>query len=218
LSVAVSEAVAFSPSRDAAKIHRRGIIRIWAQIPGGCRVVRDHLLRRILIFEAVTMDKPKILRGGRNQQVARAGEYFVVAELNKRGAYAVSFTGNMPKIDLMACNRNQNRTVHIQVKTKSGGRAFQTSISVGERTSAPQDPLEERVFWVFVDLGDKDSAPRYWIAPDWWVRNDIYEAHSLYLDRHGGKRPRTESSTHHSIEEKRLIEWQGRWDILAIFD
>ena len=45
-------------------------------------------------------------RGARNQQVARAGEYFVAAELNKRGAFAVTFAGNMPKIDLMACNQN----------------------------------------------------------------------------------------------------------------
>jgi hypothetical protein len=44
-------------------------------------------------------------RGARNQQAAGAGEYFVVAELNKRGAFA----GNMPEIDLMACNQDQNR-------------------------------------------------------------------------------------------------------------
>ncbi len=63
-------------------------------------------------------------RGARNQQGARAGEYFVVAELNKRGAHAVTFAGNMPTIDLMACNHDQSRTVDIQVKTKRGGRAW----------------------------------------------------------------------------------------------
>jgi len=40
-------------------------------------------------------------RGASNQQVGRAGEYFVVAELNKRGAFAVPFAGNMPKIDII---------------------------------------------------------------------------------------------------------------------
>ena len=164
------------------------------------------------------MTETKIPRGGRTQQVARAGEHFVVAELNKRGAFAMSFAGNMPKIDLMACNRDQSRTVHIQVKTKSSGRAFQTSITKGNPTSAPQDPLDEKVFWVFVDLGDKDSAPRYWITPDWWIRNDIYQAHKQYLDRHGGKRAQSPDSTHHAIDEKRLNMWQDRWDILAILD
>ncbi len=70
------------------------------------------------------MPKQQPTRGARNQQVGRAGEYFVVAELNKRGAYAVTFAGNMPKIDLMACNQDQSRTIHIQVKTKRGGRCW----------------------------------------------------------------------------------------------
>ncbi|MBM4431205.1 MAG: hypothetical protein FJ026_12790, partial [Chloroflexi bacterium] len=67
-------------------------------------------------------------RGARNQQVARAGEHFVVAELNKRGAFAVTFAGNMPKIDLIACNQDQSRTIYIQVKTKRGGRTWHSSI------------------------------------------------------------------------------------------
>lgn len=36
------------------------------------------------------------------QQVARAGEHFVAAELHRRGAYAVTFAGNMPDIDILA--------------------------------------------------------------------------------------------------------------------
>jgi Holliday junction resolvase len=68
------------------------------------------------------LSKELFSRGGRTQRVARAGEYFVVAELNKHGAYAVRFAGNMPKINVMACNHDQTRTIHIQVKTKRGGR------------------------------------------------------------------------------------------------
>ena len=67
-------------------------------------------------------------QGVRNQQIARAGEYFVAAELNKRGAFAVTFAGNMPRIDLIACNQDQSRTIHIQVKTKRGGRTWHSSI------------------------------------------------------------------------------------------
>jgi hypothetical protein len=156
-------------------------------------------------------------RGARNQQVARAGEYFVVAEINKRGAHAVTFAGNMPKIDLMACNQGQSRTVYIQVKTKRGGRSWHASTLFGRPTQRPATPLEETAFWVFVDLGDWDTAPRYWIVPDWWIRNDIYEAHKAYLDSHGGKRARNPDSTHHAIDEKRLGEWQGKWETLGIF-
>ena len=159
------------------------------------------------------MPEGKTSRGARNQQVARAGEHFVVAELNKRGAFAVTFAGNMPKIDLIACNQDQSRTVHIQVKTKRGGRTWQSSIVGSKPMNAPAD---ETVFWVFVDLGDLNASPRYWVVPDWWMRDNIYHSHRAYLARHGGKRARSQHSTHHSIDESRLKDWQGRWDILGI--
>jgi len=161
--------------------------------------------------------KQQPTRGVRNQQVARAGEYFVVAELNKRGAYAVTFAGNMPKIDVMACNQDQSRTIHIQVKTKRGGRSWHASIIDSKLMEPPGTPLEETDFWVFVDLGDLDTSPRYWVVPAWWIRNDIYTTHKAYLDRHGGTRARNPDSTHHAIDERRLKEWQARWDILSIF-
>lgn len=154
-------------------------------------------------------------RGASNQQVARAGEYFVGAELNKRGAFAVTFAGNMPKIDLIACNQDQSRTIHIQVKTKRGGRTWHSSI-VDSQPMSP--PIDETNFWVFVDLGDLDKNPRYWVVPDWWIRDNIYATHQAYLARHGGTRPRNSDSKHHAINESRLEEWQGRWDILGLFD
>jgi hypothetical protein len=164
------------------------------------------------------MPKQQPRRGSRNQQVGRAGEYFVVAELNKRGAYAVTFAGNMPKIDLMACNEDQSRTIHIQVKTKRSGRSWQSSIGGSKPMDPPATALDETVFWAFVDLGDLVASPRYWIVPDWWIRNDIHKTHKAYLDRHGGTRPSNPDSKHHSIDEKRLKEWQARWDVLGVFE
>jgi hypothetical protein len=154
-------------------------------------------------------------RSARNQQVARAGEYFVAAELNKRGAFAVPVARNMPKIDIIACNSEGSRTIHIQVVTKRGKTNWHSSI-VGCQPMAPKG--DEDHFWVFVELGDVQTSPRYWIVPDWWIRNDIYRAHQAYLERHGGTRPRNPTSTHHSIDERRLEQWEDRWDILGIFD
>ena len=87
-------------------------------------------------------------RSASNQQVGLAGEYFVVAELNKRGAYAVPFAGNMPKIDIIACNSDESRTVYIQVKTKRSGKTWHSSI-VGSQPMSPK--ADENNFWVFVD-------------------------------------------------------------------
>ena len=60
--------------------------------------------------------------GGRNKQTGRAGEYFVAAELCRRGAYAVTFAGNMANIDILASNDEQTRTVNIQVSFKGTSR------------------------------------------------------------------------------------------------
>ena len=161
------------------------------------------------------MEEKKKSRGAGNQQVGRAGEYFVVAELNKRGAFAVPFAGNMPKIDLIACNHDESRTVHIQVKTKRGGKTWHSSI-VGSHPTVQK--ADEIIFWVFVDLGGFDEHPRFWIAPDWWVKDNIFKEHQEYLNKHGGKRPGNPDSTHHAIDEKRLSERQERWEILGIFE
>ncbi len=146
-----------------------------------------------------------------NQQVARAGEAFVVAEIHRRGGYAAAFAGNMPAIDIVASDVQQARTVYLQVKTKTG-RDWQTSIDRGQEREELQD---EARFWVLVDLG-KDH-PDYYIVPEWWLQNDIYEAHEAYLNRQGGHRRRSPDSKHHSISGARVQEWLGRWDRLGIF-
>jgi hypothetical protein len=156
--------------------------------------------------QELSVAKRRGWRGARNQQTARAGEHFVAAELNKRGAFPVTFAGNMPKIDFMACNPDQSRTIHIQVKTKRGGRNWRSSI-IGARPM--KSPADETTFCVFVDLGDMDTSPRYWVVPDWWMRNGIYRTHQAYLESHGGTRPRNPDSKHHSIAESRLTQWQG---------
>lgn len=153
-------------------------------------------------------------KGGRNQQTGRAGEHFVAAELNRRGAYAVTFAGNMPKIDILASGLKQSRTVSIQVKTRRAG-SWQCSIDHGKKCTSNKN---ETSYWIFVDLSKDRNPPDYYIVPDWWIRNNIYETHKTYLKRHSGQRPVTTDSKHHSIDHKRLTKWKDRWDILKIFD
>jgi hypothetical protein len=152
-------------------------------------------------------------RGARIQQTARAGEHYVAAELNRRGAYAVTFAGNMPKIDLIASNLDQSRLVNIQVKAKRTG-TWQTSIEEGKRCGKPRGP--EISFWILVAISVKEY-PEFWIIPEWWIRNNIYKTHQAYLKKHDGRRKYGSESKHHSIDEKRIKQWKERWDILGIF-
>jgi len=152
-------------------------------------------------------------RGSKIQQTARAGEHYVAAELNRRGAYAVTFAGNMPKIDILASDINQTRTVSIQVKTRRTG-SWHSSIDEGKKCTEPQDEIS---FWIFVDLEDSSKPPSYFIVPDWWMRNNIYKEHKAYISKHGGSRARNPKSKHHAIPIKRIKQWQDRWDILKLF-
>ena len=144
-------------------------------------------------------------------QVGAAGEHYVAAEIHVRGGYAVTFSGNMKGIDLLASDAEHKRKISIQVKCKTTGTWHANTVRDGH----PRDeyPLEEK-FWVFVDLGIR--PPEYYIAPAWWVENDIHEHHSAYLAKHGGKRAHGGDSPHHAIPVSRLIDWKNRWDVLGI--
>lgn len=155
------------------------------------------------------------------QQVARAGELFVAAELNRRGAYAVTFAGNMPEIDILASDQGQTRTVALQVKTKRTG-TWQTTV---KEWTQRQPRVAGLRFWVLVDLkpsfrteGDTESTlmPSFYIIPERWMQQDIDRAHGNYLARHGGQRAVNPLSKHHAIAPNRLSEWFERWDILKI--
>jgi hypothetical protein len=145
------------------------------------------------------------------QQVARAGEMFVAAEINKRGGYAVTFAGNMPGIDILASDLADNRLISIQVKSKSSGTWH---------ARYPKDAIKssrlphETHFWIFVDL--EGEHPAYYVAPQWWIRNNILEEHTAFLADYEKKHGHKRESSHHGIPVRRVEQWRDRWDILDI--
>jgi hypothetical protein len=148
------------------------------------------------------------------QQVARTGEHYVAAELHRRGAYAVTFSGNMPDIDILASDVGQTRTVSIQVKTKTAG-TWHTTITRGQPRK--ENPDENR-YWVLVDIGrDPELPPDYWVVPEWWMVNHIHVRFQDRIAAHGGRRLRNPDSKHFAIIPKNVVEWRDRWDLLGIF-
>ena len=57
------------------------------------------------------------IKSGEGTLIGNAGEYFVTAELLKRGIIAAMAPRNSPAFDILATNRT--KTVRIRVKTKS---------------------------------------------------------------------------------------------------
>jgi hypothetical protein len=143
------------------------------------------------------------------QQVARAGEHLVAAEINLRGGYAAMITGNMPEIGLLAANAARTRTIGVQVITRSSGSDWQVKTTDGRLRESVGD---DSVYWVFVDL----STREFWVAPGSWIQNVIELRDMAYLERHGGQRPLTPSSDHTTLPTEVLEEWKNGWDVLGI--
>jgi len=159
-------------------------------------------------------------RGAQNQQTARAGEFFVAAELCRRGAYAVTFAGNMPRIDILASKTDQTRTVQIQVKSRRKG-TWQAHFRLDQLKEAISRLKDSSRFWVLVDLGkDNSQPPRYWIVPERRMLEIMYGKRQKYLASPGKLRAKSPDWSHNAIVEKDLPQdardVEGGWERLGI--
>jgi hypothetical protein len=119
-----------------------------------------------------------------------AGEYFVAAELYKRG-YSVAITlGNAKAIDLFA--EKGARTVNVQVK------AIRNRKSVG--WPIMRDRVLDSIVYVFVCLNDAGEPPSYFICTSDEARAKVKQyAIRGIID----------------LTTLRGAEYEGRWDKIA---
>lgn len=143
-------------------------------------------------------------------QTNRFARELVENALRERGAGSVHTSENAKKL-LVATSMDNTRTVTIQVKAKNKGN-WHTSTNEGK--PAQTIPTAEDKFWIFVQLG---TQPRYWIVPDWWIREILYREHLRYLVENGGHRPVNDRSDHQSVHVTYITQWENRWDVLGIF-
>ncbi len=137
------------------------------------------------------------------QQTGRAGEYYIAAELNRRGLDAVVFSGNVPHFDAVAVTPRR-KTLYIQVKTQRGA-GWQVDVRVRE-----QRP-NKAMFWILVLLL-KEEPPRYWVIPDEDMKAIIQQTYD-------DKKPQFDKAAKKSnyqckVEGKRVQAWEGGWDRL----
>jgi hypothetical protein len=115
-----------------------------------------------------------------------AGEFYVAAELSRRGWIATLTAKNTPDYDVLAARPAGDTQARIDVKTRTPayGRAWR----VGNiRMSG------ERDFIVLVYLGEDYASPRHWIVP---------------------ARQAQELIVHEQIRVKDVGEFEDRWDLL----
>src|SRR4051812_8676205 len=88
-----------------------------------------------------------------------AGEFFVAAELSRRGYIASISLRNTRGIDILVTNATASRTVTIQCKTNQRGKQAWV---LNEKCEGYHSPTH---FYVFVALGGLDRRPAFHVVP-----------------------------------------------------
>ena len=141
-------------------------------------------------------------------QVGIAGEYFVAAELSRRGFVASLTLRNTRGIDILASNRDATKSVGIQVKTCRGQRPAWMLNKKAEYD------LAENLFYVFVCL-PADSTPSYYIVPRKILGRYVRDSHAHWLVTPGKKGQAHRDSDMRSFRDPQGM-YKDRWDSLGL--
>ena len=129
-----------------------------------------------------------------NQITSLAGEFFVAAELFKRGHQVAVTMGNAKAVDLMVQVANTDRVLTVEVKTLRSPNCF------GLHSKAL---VKDRIY-VFVTLNDIGKPPSFAIVPGLELMKRKPHFFGSSLGR---------SDQRETVNRGPLKEWEDRWDL-----
>jgi hypothetical protein len=143
-----------------------------------------------------------------------AGEYFVAAELSRRGYIASITLRNTRGVGILASNADATRTVGTQVKTNQGTKP---SWLLSEKIWRPvESGLAQNLYFVFVCLNDL-GAPAHYVASRGDVARYCRESHRNWLASVGRK-----GQPHRDNPIRQFQDSEGRflnqWQLLKLGD
>jgi len=138
-----------------------------------------------------------------------SGEYFVAAELSRRGYIASITLRNTKGLDILCSNAEATKTVGIQVKAHAGSRR---AWMLNEKA---EDYYADNLFYVFVCLNNGERPPEYHIVPSKVVAGTVRKGHAKWLKTPGkkGQAPRETSVRQFKDPDGRYLD---RWDLLGL--
>lgn len=138
-----------------------------------------------------------------------AGEYFVAAELTRRGFIASITMRNSPGIDILATTLKAKRAVTIQCKTSRG------TTNAWILSDKAENFTPHNHFYVFVRLGAVTERPAFHIVPSKVVANYVATSHRAWLKgtkSNGGQRKDSAMRKFQDDDNKYL----EKWDLLGL--
>jgi hypothetical protein len=137
-----------------------------------------------------------------------AGEYFVAAELSRRGWICSITLRNTPDVDILVTNQNASRSATIQCKTNQSGR------KVWQLRKRCEDLSSENHFYVFVNLGTVEELPTYHIVPSQVVADHVKYYHGLWLKKQRAVPPYAQEMRRYSDPSNVYV---NKWEVLESY-
>ena len=156
----------------------------------------------------------------KNQRGA-ASQYFVAAELCRRGHPASITMGNTAHVDILCSNASCTRFVHIQVKTyrpsKNGGGTCQ----VGMKAETDYGP---NFFWVLCGYPDApDEQPKFFVIPSRVMAREVSAEFEKWVNAPGRNGrphdPKNKMRVVHIPPKSNAFSWdmsefEGAWHLI----
>ena len=158
------------------------------------------------------------IKAGEGALIGNAGEYYVMAELLKRGIIAALTPRNAPSFDILATKGN--RTVRIRVKTKSQEYSI-WQYSVKKDGCIFRNLSKHGDFTLLVDLTMETKNLKFYVVPTYrineWLKKDFKEWVSI-----PGKnnRPHNPENKKRNLSQEKyaqelgkcLNKWEKLWE------
>lgn len=138
-----------------------------------------------------------------------AGEYYVAAELSKRGYLASITLRNTKGVDILCSDQDARKSVGIQVKTSKGK---QKSWILNQKC---ENYFAENLFYVFVGLNDREGHPDFYIVPSKIVAEYAKSNHQNWLSSPGKKGQQRNDTSMRKFDDAKGT-YKDRWDLLGL--
>ena len=138
-----------------------------------------------------------------------SGEYFVAAELSRRGYIASITLRNTKGIDILVSNEDASKSVGIQVKTNHSKHKKWLLNKKAE------DYHDKNIYYVFVNLKEVGETPEYHIIPSQKVAAYVKRTHREWLKTPGKKGQQHKDNTMRVFRDENN-QYLEKWELLGL--
>jgi len=156
------------------------------------------------------------IKAGEGSLIGNAGEYYVVAELLKRGVVAALAPRNTPSFDILATK--EKRSIRIRVKTKSAEYSV-WQWAIKKDGSIFRDLSEHGDVTVLVDLAWETKDLKFYIIPTYKIDAWLKRGFEKWVSTPGrNNKPRSQTNPKRNLNQKAyaqvLSEYLNQWEKL----